>query len=405
MDKQKTLTVTLETVTPFFLGGADSRGQPELRPPVFRGALRYWLRAALGGALGDSESSLIRLRACESAVFGSTDEKVGASVISLRVADPNLLTLQTYKRQPAPHVKTGTFSRRQPTGRDYLYWSMGESGNQARGNYQLPKQFYPPGSSFNLVFNLRPSVGDVGQQFRQAVGSLWLLVQCGGIGSRSRRTAGSLSVRGKCEVEGLVFTLSADSIAQAASQLGAGLAAVRQQFSSLGNVVPHFPSAFDLLHPTVCRMWVLGIWQSSDAAVEAIGVAMRDFRAYRNPDHVNVAKWLQGQPIPTVERAAFGLPQPYRYSQGGPAGVVQGRLQPPGIDRRSSPLWLKVSKTSGGNYIGVATLFKSLFLPVGEKLYAKTKGSPPAISVPQDYGLIEQFILKSFPDCQEVSYD
>lgn len=43
----RTLTVTLETVTPLFLGGADPRGAPELRAPAFRGALRYWLRATL----------------------------------------------------------------------------------------------------------------------------------------------------------------------------------------------------------------------------------------------------------------------------------------------------------------------------------------------------------------------
>ncbi len=42
------LSVTLETVTPLFLGGADPRGAPDLRSSAFRGALRYWLRAALG---------------------------------------------------------------------------------------------------------------------------------------------------------------------------------------------------------------------------------------------------------------------------------------------------------------------------------------------------------------------
>lgn len=39
------ITVKLETVTPLFLGGAEARGEPELRPPAFRGATWYWLRA------------------------------------------------------------------------------------------------------------------------------------------------------------------------------------------------------------------------------------------------------------------------------------------------------------------------------------------------------------------------
>jgi CRISPR-associated protein Cmr1 len=43
MQKQN-ITVKLETVTPLFLGGAEPHGEPELRPPAFRGAMRHWLR-------------------------------------------------------------------------------------------------------------------------------------------------------------------------------------------------------------------------------------------------------------------------------------------------------------------------------------------------------------------------
>lgn len=49
------LTVTLETVTPLFLGAAEPRGGAELRAPSFRGALRYWPRALVGGAIGDND--------------------------------------------------------------------------------------------------------------------------------------------------------------------------------------------------------------------------------------------------------------------------------------------------------------------------------------------------------------
>lgn len=80
------LTVTLEAVTPLFWGGADPRGAPELRAPSFRGAMRYWLRAALGGVCGDDEARLAVMREAEARVFGSTDEQCGgASSIILRV--------------------------------------------------------------------------------------------------------------------------------------------------------------------------------------------------------------------------------------------------------------------------------------------------------------------------------
>jgi hypothetical protein len=44
MQKQN-ITVKLEAITPVFWGGAEPRdGRLELRPPAFRGEMRYWLR-------------------------------------------------------------------------------------------------------------------------------------------------------------------------------------------------------------------------------------------------------------------------------------------------------------------------------------------------------------------------
>ena len=138
MEKPKTLTVTLETVTPLFLGGADPRGTPELRAPAFRGALRYWLRAMLGGAVGDTTENLHKLHACESAVFGSTDEKTGgASAVTIRLRTAAQPTSKIYEKQKPVFFN----NRRQPTGRDYLYWSMGESGSQRGVTINRPSSF------------------------------------------------------------------------------------------------------------------------------------------------------------------------------------------------------------------------------------------------------------------------
>jgi hypothetical protein len=64
---------------------------------------------------------------------------------------------------------------------------------------------------------------------------------------------------------------------------------------------------------------------------------------------------------------------------------------------------LKVSRTTEGDFIGVATLFKSSFLMPGEMLYARGGEGPP-VSPPSDYSLIERFITESFPGGVEVSY-
>ena len=92
------LRVRLETVTPMLVRGADNR-TPELRPPSFRGAMRYWLRAALGGVIGDS--NLEGLHKLESAVFGSPD--VG-SPISIRLRP---LNVKRHKAFVLPHKRKG----------------------------------------------------------------------------------------------------------------------------------------------------------------------------------------------------------------------------------------------------------------------------------------------------------
>jgi hypothetical protein len=69
------IDLALETVTPLFLGGADPRGDPELRPASFRGLLRFWFRALVTGVIGDG--NLPTLREAEAAVFGDRGDPNG----------------------------------------------------------------------------------------------------------------------------------------------------------------------------------------------------------------------------------------------------------------------------------------------------------------------------------------
>ncbi len=62
------LTLTLETVTPLLMNGASQT--PEIRSASFRGVLRYWLRAVLGGVY---QGDIAELKEAESHYFGSTE--------------------------------------------------------------------------------------------------------------------------------------------------------------------------------------------------------------------------------------------------------------------------------------------------------------------------------------------
>ncbi len=149
-------TITLETVTPLFLAGAEPRGAPELRTPAFRGALRYWLRAALGGVIGDQ--NIKGLHRLESAVFGSTE---GGSPIQLRLQGDLAWT----KAKILPH-KEGREAGERPAFKD--------------------------GQQFRLQLRLLRSTDAL--VWQAACSALELALAFGGIGLRSRRGYGTLRI-------------------------------------------------------------------------------------------------------------------------------------------------------------------------------------------------------------------
>jgi len=159
MAETNNLTVTLEMVTPLFLAGAEPRGVPELRPPSFRGALRYWLRAVLGGVIGDNK--LKALHTLESSVFGSTE--VG-SPIRVRLKWSNL----SYNvERILPH----------------------KEGREAGSRLAVQA-----GQQFELTLSTPHHTSQ--EIWDAAIGALRLAVTFGGVGLRSRRGYGTLrSVR------------------------------------------------------------------------------------------------------------------------------------------------------------------------------------------------------------------
>lgn len=150
------LTVDLETVTPMFLGGADPRGEPELRAASVRGALRFWLRALLGGALGDR--NLADLRRAENEVFGSTE--TGASPVIVRVEGV---------------VTSGSFP-------PLLH--------NPRKKFEF--KGISPGEKFSITLIPRAPYRDIPEIARTA---LTMFLSLGGLGKRARRGFGSLIVR------------------------------------------------------------------------------------------------------------------------------------------------------------------------------------------------------------------
>lgn len=158
------ITFTLESVTPMFLGGVAQ--QPEPRSASVRGALRYWFRAGLGGAFGDTNEDIANLAFHEKCVFGNTD--AGSSIVVRFIP------------QHAPKVSRPLQPHKQGVMRADAFQET---------------------STFKLTLSLSPQAArqkDAQAKFELAIWSALLWLTLGGIGRRARRGAGSLRI---CQTE------------------------------------------------------------------------------------------------------------------------------------------------------------------------------------------------------------
>jgi CRISPR-associated protein Cmr1 len=334
------VTFSLRTLTPLFLAGADPV-QAELRPPAFRGLMRYWYRALLGGVLGADERTLSSIIEAEKELFGATDT---GSAISLTLSDSS--------RKPLSYTKE-SYSRASTSGKDYLLWSMAET-RRGKPDYRPDRMYFPADTQFQLMLTGR---SENQAKLQNVIASLWLLTNLGGIGSRSRRCAGSLLVEtlpestqatSVLDLTALTFGMSRD-VEGLQQQLQKGINyardLVRTTHTTQAANRPVANASFDVLAPGTCSIYILREgtkpWASSDAAMRAIGSSLQDYRS-------SIEEMRN--------REIFGLPL--------------GR----NFNRRASPLLLRVSALQNGGYVGVAVIFKT--------------GNP------QRYSLIEEWITR-----------
>lgn len=391
------LTFDCELVAPTFLGGADNRKNPELRAPSIRGAMRYWYRALCGGI----NSNTATVKTQEDQLFGSTEQ---ASSVSILVQTDRPFTPVPLNKKDNPiRTSKGDFL---PSGRDYLFWSLFASGGKPGSpRYQSERDFIPPGTHFTI--RLR-SYNDA--ELYRACAALWLLANLGAIGGRARRGAGAfLANLVKGQTKNLIFEASQSGV-NLAQDLGNGIRLCRDAvgvnltWQEFGESL----TEFDTLSPSSARIWVVTEqehgWGSHQEALNSLGGKLRDYRSHINTlgraDHDAVLNWMgEGGPGPKIRRTAFGLPIPFGYSGGGPRDVIQGE----GVERRASPLHIRLTRLRTGRFVGVLVLFKSQFLdPKKNHLQLQTrKWKAPA---PEEYSVIEEFIA-SFPKHWSVNYD
>lgn len=173
--------------TPMFCGGAD-QNTAELRLPSFKGALRFWWRSMMWGKVKDVE----KLQAKEAALFGSSDQGVGQSKVRMQLLPEDLESVG----------KGGVFAGGRLKGAQYLgYGVMNHRGILSRSMI--------PGGPFTVRLKLGPKLET--EQSDEVRNALILLGTVGGLGSKSRKGFGSLTLT-SLKTDGELHELDSDPI-------------------------------------------------------------------------------------------------------------------------------------------------------------------------------------------------
>jgi len=329
----KKLTFELEFITPAFIGGANQ--QAELRPASFVGLLRWWWRALKG------ECNIEKLREEEIKIFGGDG----------KMASPVYLRVEGDVRKGSDLINeyrlSWSFDRNRRAligphaGVGYLYYSMTALNKK--------REFIKAGSRLRLTL--------IGKDefLKHYIASLWALVFLGGVGSRSRRGGGNLTVIDYNPKDlGISFIPTGyfdewlvENLKRAKDLVGSSKTPCNE-YSNLKNVKL-------VLSPREFNTWV--------EALNDIGNRFMNFRV-KNRQRV-------------FDTAVFGIP--VRHSNG------QFVRAEDDITRRSSPVVIKVMKTPKGKYMWMVLWLWGKFLPNGVKLSFMGKTQEPS------FRLIEEF--------------
>jgi len=174
----QTLTATYRIVTPMFLGDAHQQAT-DIRPPSFKGVLRFWWRALNWGRYRqdrpDDAAALCELNKAEAALFGAAANET-----------------QQGQSRVLIHIKPENYGIKE------THWPQNQtpSGYLGLGLFQMPN--HPQREGFmegkNFTVNLGLDSRLTPEEIEQVGDSLLALGLLGGLGSRSRRGFGSIAL-------------------------------------------------------------------------------------------------------------------------------------------------------------------------------------------------------------------
>ncbi len=401
------IEATYRIVTPMFIGDANKEATC-IRPPSFKGVLRFWWRALNWGSFykqenGNETEALKALHEEEVRLFGGSAEKGGQGCFLLSIQrgelsgqkvgnlHPNLKPSKQVKNQ---YEKMRTDPNDMASAR-YLGYGLivpfttkdGDTKKIKSHAGQLDRTCLDEDQCFTVLFLFRDKVDDSILSALKAIGLL------GSMGSRSRHGFGSIALeRIVCGNEETWTSPKNQEQYQTK---------VKKLFGCFSNIPQPPYSAFS----ADSRVdWLLAD-DSPYKVLDQFGMKMLDYRSWgrtagdgtRRPlpsgkkseerfedDHHWFRKnnWRLNHPDFHPRRVMFGLP--HNYGQSSNSHVTAEKH-----DRRSSPLFFHVHPVGKNIFAGIAIYLPSMFLPAGEKTDA---GGSNVTAKTNDWNVITDFL-------------
>lgn len=331
-----TITFTCEIITPMFLAGADGttselKFPPELRPPSFKGVLRFWWRAMHGNM------AIAVLKQEEAVLFGGGGEKARRS--------PVMITIDSDHAIIQRNGDIGIDQQKQP-GIGYLFYST--MFVQKRDCFKSGSEFAISLSSYSL------------ESLEWTVKAFACLVFFGGLGSRTRRGAGSIFVKATGgnakellhDVLKVFDTAGIDNAERLKEHLETYIKPIMKSSFAVGSYSALNGAPLHVFEPKT--NWI--------QSLEFVGSKFKNVRDSIQHD-------VGGTPN-------FGMP--IRHKSG--LTLIAGTTcNPKGSkkklsERRASPLIIKVIKTKDGCYFPIVLHLQGELLLAGQKIIDKNAG-------------------------------
>lgn len=340
-----------------FLGGANPNGEAELRPASIKGALRFWWRALMWGR---GIQNVEELHKQEAALFGSSD--TGQSRVWLSVESENLPQIIPIGSVLNAQGSGAVSGKDDAVGDGARYFGYGlESTKKNTKAGQLTRPCFAVPFEFTVSVSFAKQTS--GEEIRAVADALKLLGLCGGLGSRSRRGYGSLTLRQLSGAETWAAPRNTAAFTHALNLL------FPRQTSR--NTSTPLWTAFAAGNSQVLLLQD----ESKYAPLETLSEIGRDlvfFRSWghegkvlREPregnfkhDH-DLMKQFPNQRRTHPQRVAFGLPQNYGKRDSDSVKPAEHDF-----DRRASALFFHIHQAGPDDApLGVLTFLPSLFLP------------------------------------------